>query len=75
MDLFFGSCRCRTLFIAFGRASERKKQSIVIGNARGVDQGGQGLVVVANQDAPQITRVDRHIGVPAQQLVVGTVDH
>ena len=33
------------------------------------------LVVLANQDAPETTRVDRHIGVPAQQLVVGMVDH
>lgn len=62
-----------SLFIAFGRAS-KKEESIVIGNARGVDQGGQGLVVVAVKDAPQRTRVDRRIGVPAQQLVVGMVD-
>ena len=47
----------------------------IIGNARGVDQGGQRLVVLANQDAPETTRVDRHIGVPAQQLAVGMVDH
>ena len=62
-----------SLFIAFGRAS-KKEESTVIGNARGVDQGGQGLVVVAVKDAPQRTRVDRRIGVPAQQLVVGMVD-
>ena len=60
-----------SLFIALGRASE-KIQSIVIGSARGVDQG---LGVLANQDAPETTRVDRHVGVPAPQLVVGMVDH
>ena len=31
-----------SLFTAFGRASE-KEQSIVIGNARGADQGGTGV--------------------------------
>ena len=60
-----------SLFIALGRAS-KKMQSIVIGNARGVDQG---LGVLANQDPPETTRVDRHVGVPAPQLVVGMVDH
>ena len=42
MNLFFESCRCRVpVHRVWARV--RKKQSIVIGNARWVDQGGAGV--------------------------------